>query len=188
MPTAEEIARSLRGAWRLCLGEERGLDLLDPGMDAFWRSFFAIVLAAPVYGLFLMADRALRETDSAAGAFYLISGIIYVADWLAFPVLMIFIARMLGLSRRYSLYIGAYNWSMPIVLLAICPPFILLGMGLVGEGVAMLLFMAALIFALRAQYMVARLTLGIARPVAAALVAAQYLISMIFGQITLALT
>lgn len=201
MPPLEEIWRSLGGAWRLCLGDGRGLDQFERSFEAFWRSFFAMVLAAPIYAAFLAADRRLKTQDAGGGgtdaivpqqtgdaAYYLINGFSYLVDWLALPLAMIFIARILGLSQRYSLYITAYNWSTLILVMIVSPPFILLGLGIVGEGVATLLFMVAMIFALRAQFMVASHALETRWPVAVGLVALQYLMSIVIGQISDQLT
>ena len=49
MITAPEVARAMYGAWRLARLDRSGIEQFGDDAEAFWRSFYAMLIAAPFY-------------------------------------------------------------------------------------------------------------------------------------------
>jgi len=117
--TAAEIVTALRGAVRLAMRDPGGLAEFDASLTGFWRSFHAAVLLAPFYlGMILFDGPAEAMTISPTG-FFLVETIAYVTTWVAFPLAMIQVARLLGREHRYLLFVVATNWTAVIQLAAV---------------------------------------------------------------------
>ena len=58
MPPKQEIVASLYGAWRLMRLDPTGMTYFNLSADGFWRSFFAAVIVAPAYVLFVVVGLA----------------------------------------------------------------------------------------------------------------------------------
>jgi hypothetical protein len=121
-----EIARCTRGALGF-LQRDRAAPLqFDNTMEACLRSFQVMILAAPLFFLYLLlryseVTVAADETEIA-----IVEALRYVVDWLIYPVLFYEIARRRGMLDRYPRYIAALNWIN-------LPEMIVL---LVGESIA----------------------------------------------------
>ena len=119
MPDSQEIIRSIQGAFLLARFNIAGMTYFNVTVDGFWRSFFAAVLLAPVIvftGLVFYAGsdfQAMRIVAVETGQ--------YIAGWVVFPVVMIFVARSMNLTGRYAGYIIAYNWSSVIQVALFTP-------------------------------------------------------------------
>lgn len=111
MPTAVETLRALYGAWRLARLDRGGMAFFEISERGFWASFFAAVLVAPLYGLFLTL-RFDSELESVPGwRFASIKAIAYALSWIAFPLVMASYTRMVGCWNRYIALVVAYNWA-----------------------------------------------------------------------------
>ncbi len=112
MPRKEEIAAALYGAFVLARFDVRGMQHFDVSLQGFWRSFFALVLVLP-FGLYSLVQNY-PETEASPMWVVLIVAAYYVIDWISFPLVMIPIARRMGLSQTYIPFIIASNWSTVI--------------------------------------------------------------------------
>ena len=109
------IRNSLYGAWRLAHLDPRGMDHFTLTVAGFWRSFFAAAIAAPIYIYIRSITPAMsmehRSYEVDATANVLIGGATYMLSWCTLPVLMVFLSRILGVSKHYVGFIVAYNWA-----------------------------------------------------------------------------
>ena len=183
-----ETLQSLQAAWRLACFEAKGLAQFNISVDGFWRSFFAAVVALPIYALALIP-----QLDQAADGtlFLIVESIHYAAAWIAFPLLMIPVARFLRLTPRYIPYIIAVNWTSVLQLVLFLPLNMLaLAGSLQGEGAAFL-FTLALTLSCIYRYFVARVALETTLGTALALVALDVVVGLLltglFDQLYLAL-
>ncbi len=184
MITSAEITHSLTGAWQLFIGKPDALRGFDTSTDGFWRSFQAIVLVAPIYALTAFADRTGAFSDSIAlgalseGAFWAAKALTIAVDWVALPILLAALAGSIGIKRAYPVFIVVRNWATPVMTL----PFAVIAVlqtGGVLEGEALIIAsLAALAFALRFSYVVARKTLNVTIDVAIGIVALDFLLSL----------
>ena len=86
--------------------------LFDRTVDGFWKSLFAAVLVLPPHVLMTM-----RNVQDAPEVRYNLGDIItdlliYVIIWLAYPVLMIAVTKVIDRQERFLDYIVPYNWAM----------------------------------------------------------------------------
>src|SRR5687768_1174023 len=120
-----EVQLAVGGALRLARGDRRGLGFFDTSIDGFWRSFRAGLICYPLY-LLLLSFRIGTAQWEAAGAVPVIAveTIAYVIAWVAFPLLILPLARWLGREDRFLPFMVAYNWSqIPTTVL-----FVLIGL------------------------------------------------------------
>ena len=66
---AEDIARSLRGSWRLMSEGAEALPDLDLSREGFWRSFLALALMAPATIALLAATRLFAGLPNTGDSF-----------------------------------------------------------------------------------------------------------------------
>ncbi len=112
MPRKEELAAALYGAFLLARFDARGMQHFDVSLQGFWRSFFALVLILP-FGLYSLVV-SYPETEASRMWVVLVVAAYYVIDWISFPLVMVPIARRMGLSQTYIPFIIASNWSTVI--------------------------------------------------------------------------
>ncbi len=179
-----EVSRALTGAWRLFLGKPDAMRFFDTSVDGFWRSFRAIILVAPLYGLTALADRRDMLTDAnpaddfSNSAFWAAKALTLALDWVTLPILLGLIAGFIGIRRGYAGYVVARNWATVLMIV----PFAAIGLiDLTGTTtVAMLVLpsLVALVATFRMSYEVARKALGVSGDVAVAFVALDFLVSL----------
>ena len=126
MVSISEIARGTQGALGF-LQRDRAAPLqFDNTMEACLRSFRVMVLAAPLFFLYLLLRYSQVTVAADETEIAIVEALRYVVDWLIYPVLFYEIARRRGLLDRYPRYIAALNWIN-------LPEMIVL---LVGESIA----------------------------------------------------
>ena len=179
-----EIARSLRGAWRLFMGKPDGMRFFDASIDGFWRSFGAIILVAPLYAVTALADRYdmltdANPTDDFANAPYWAAKALTLAlDWVTLPIVLGLIAGFIGIRRGYAGYIVARNWATVLMII----PFAVIGLidllNIVKTTALILPSLLALVASFRMSYEIARKALGATPDVSIAFVLLDFLVSL----------
>ena len=156
------VQRAVDAALRLALRDTKAITLLDMTADGFYRSFAAMIVAFPLYVVFLAGIIAAgqqldpKEVEFGASDFVL-GSLFYLLLWIAFPVVVLLVLRFLGLTARYSALVIAYNWSAVIVMLLFDIPLVLFGLGLISPFPA-----AALLFTIFGFALYYRFFLGVA--------------------------
>ncbi|UOM33186.1 hypothetical protein [Acuticoccus sp. I52.16.1] len=173
-----EIGRSLEGAWRLFRNRPDGIDLLDRSIDGFWRSFWAILLVLPIDAISLLALSRIAVQPPFGEAFAERLPVLAL-DWVAFPILLACIAKPLGVTKRYVTYVVARNWAAPISWVIVTIPLLLQGAGFMGDELAVIATIAALMVAVRYHYLIMRIALGVTLEIAIALVVVDLVISFL---------
>jgi len=189
MLSLSEIKRSLYGAWRLFCGDAKGLDHFGLTAAGFLRSFLVFILIAPIYALsvatengLLHAERQLDD-DFSDGRFFLARALTFLIDWVAFPIVMVFVTRQLKLGHRYAAFITVRNWTaLPAAALTSLPA-IAYGVGLLPITATTLATFIFLIIVLRYGWFVARTTLATTAAIAAGLVALDLVLSLAIGRV-----
>lgn len=186
MISATEVAQGTYGAWRLARCDSGGLQYFGDSRAAFWRSFYAALVAAPAY-LILILFRLDFDTVSAGGLQILIVETLgYVAGWVAYPLLMFHAAESLGVWPRYYRYITAYNWSSVLqLLLFLAVALFTAGMTNTALGDLTLLVTIGAVLAYR--WYIAKIGLGITGAAASALVMMDFMLGLVISQMTAAL-
>ena len=181
---AAQIARSLRGALLLFRGRAEGLRLLDLTVDGFWRSFVAIVVAAPIHAADVIVGRAAGSgADEVPDAvFFSVKALIYLTDWLAFPLAIAVLARPFGFGRNYVPYIVAFNWSSVVITALFAPVSILASAGALSRNTVGLLGLVLLVITAHYRFAIARLALQVPAATALGLVILEFALSLLIVQ------
>src|SRR5262245_12198897 len=112
--SVREVAEGLYGATRLAKADPRGIYLFGDTSEAFWKSFWAAVIAAPLHATSLAIG--LADTHIASGwlRVLLIETIAYVVLWTAFPLAMYYVVQAIDREESYFRFIGAANWGFVV--------------------------------------------------------------------------
>ncbi len=183
-----EVQLAVGGALRLAIGDRRGLKFFDSSIDGFWRSFRAGLICYPLY-LLLVGFRvgAAKWEASGVAPILIVETIAYVITWVAFPLLILPVARQLRRDDRFLAFMVAYNWSqIPQTAL-----FVLVGLagatGLQPPSGAHLAGLLAAVAALVYEWYIARVALAVTGTQATLVVIIDLLLSTILGRIAQAL-
>lgn len=178
MIARQEVLLSLYGAWRLFLRDPRGIEWLDVSIAGFWKSFFCAVIVLPVYVFWFLV----RDGDATEAGFIrtvTVEGIAYVISWVAWPLIMAYVAPMMDRDDNYIRYVVAYNWSSGIQVAILLVVLVLEATGLAPRGVVVLFGVLATVIVLLYHWYVLRIGLEITGLPAAALVAGDFMLARI---------
>lgn len=193
MPTREEIARGVTGAWLLFRFDRAGMWQFDLSIRGFWRSFWAPALMLPLYAVLIAASQVAIRDDTAIN---IEDGVVaaqqgdvvmpVVARCLAFalaftlwPLVAAAIARAFNLTASYVPYIIAYNWATVISLLLQVPASLLIiATGDAPSFAPLALWFATQIIVFGYQFLIARIAFAAPAGLAAALVMLDLLLAL----------
>ena len=185
------VREQLEVALRFARFEQNAVRDFDQSFDGFFRSFAGIVLCAPFYVLIVLADRSIAANAAtempgveigplppANLAFFALESLNYLVNWIAFPLAMIFITRIIGAGPRYVPFIVAYNWTACVIFaLTVIPPLLYLS-GLVPVAAASALSLPVILLAIAYRFKVAREALQVSGLNAAGIVLFDLLLSL----------
>jgi hypothetical protein len=112
-PSLSEILKALYGVFLFARLHPSAPSLFNRSVDGFWKSLFAAVLVLPPH--ILMTKRIVDEKPEHVPYEFgdvITDLLIYVIIWLAYPVLMVAVTKVLGRRDRFLDYIVPYNWAM----------------------------------------------------------------------------
>ena len=178
-----EIRLALAGAMQLARGDAGGLVWFDASIDGFWRSFRAALVCYPLYLVLLSFRLTVAQVQASSLArIVAVETIGYAIAWVAFPLLILPLIRLLDRENRFLLFMVAYNWSqvpqtMVFVLLAI------LG-SVVPHGLAQSIQVAGAIAVLVYEWFIARSALQVPGPPAVLIVMLDVLLGSVLNRVT----
>ncbi|MGE0232023.1 MAG: hypothetical protein AB7O39_09290 [Flavobacteriaceae bacterium] len=187
--SSRDVQQNLAAVWAVFRGRPDAIRQVDASYEGFWRSFLVIVLLIPVYVPFVMSEIAairgqgLLPEDFSPVWHGFVRALSIAVDWVLFPVVMLLLARPMGITSRYAPYIAAHNWSNLILAIPLVLPGILLGLGLISSGLAGILLIAGLAIFVRMRFVVARAALDVSVATAAGLVLLDFLGGLAVAQI-----
>ena len=184
MPSGQEVASGLRGAWRLLRVDAGGLADFDQSVEGFWKSFYAAVLTAPAYVIVVALHLSGVEPVGGFLHLVLVEGCGYVIEWVAYPLAAFYIAEMIGKQETYIRFIVALNWSRVIQMILYLPVLLLVEAEAFAPQFGGLLSFVVTIAVLIYQWYVTRSALAVHGLPAGLLVALDVAISIIIVQIT----
>jgi hypothetical protein len=165
-----EIAAAVIGALRLWKGDPAALDFFDRSPEGFWRSFTAALLAAPAHLLLLVVSSTRAELAGHWPRIVVVEAIAYVISWIAYPLIMVFVADRLGRGDRYFEYMVPYNWAGLVQMLVFLAVAVLRAVGVLPEPIGAVAALVALVAILHFQWFIARVGLEISATSAVGLV------------------
>ena len=187
---AEDVARSLKGSWRLLRQESEAIAELDLSRDGFWRSFLAFALMLPATIAILAALRLALGLSNQSGLFShpeLVAAVVtaQVTSVLAIPALLIAIAPHLARTPRFTGFVIAWNWAGVVSASLMAVPAAVFAIGWSYPQLAGLQSLAFLAIVLRLRHGVAKAAFGahsgLAMPIVTASALADYAILKLLG-------
>jgi hypothetical protein len=178
-----EAAEGLYGATRLAKGDASGIQFFGDTPEAFWKSFWAAAIAAPMHALSLAINLADIQFASGTLRVLLIEAIAYAVLWTAFPLAMYYVVQAIDREERYIRFICATNWGF--VLQASFGLFMraLIASDMFPEAIAVALSIVTLVALLLYVWFIARVGLDLSRAGAVGIVALDVTISLIINHI-----
>ena len=89
-------------------------------LEACLRSFQVMILAAPVYALYVTVHYLQTSVDADPLEIGFVEALHFVVDWLLYPVIFFEVARRRGWLERYPRYIASLNWiNLPILIVVL---------------------------------------------------------------------
>ena len=179
MKLSQSVIGGIAGAFRVARGDFSGYEQFDQSANGFWRSFLAAPLLLPVRYILLLVGLGAVQTEAN---FVALEALAFLVDWLVFPLVMIFMTRMAGISHRYAPFVIAYNWTkLPIYIVVA----IAMGIAVSGDAetinpVGAMLLMAASFWSLWLRWRIAKDMLEVPGLHAAAYVVLDTSIALIF--------
>lgn len=111
-----DFLRALQGLGRLFRFDQGYRNFFDTTIQGTWRSFFAMMLVAPIVALNLPEDISIKYPNATQFEFIAVQILTYVIGWVAVPVAAFEIGRWLKRADDMPAYITVYNWFQLIHL------------------------------------------------------------------------
>lgn len=159
------VITSVSGALHLIIDGPPALSRFDLSVAGFWRSFGAALVSLPIYGLVLATSGRGLDGHALTGAL-----VIYGLNWVTFPIVMLAVSKLLGLSDNYVRYIIVYNWARVVIALVQAPLPLLAASDVLSAGLFVVIATVVTATVLVYQWRIARISLGAAWPAAVAVV------------------
>lgn len=180
-----EIVHAIHGGLRLARFDRAGLDWFEFSERGFWRSFWAALLSWPLFAIYVRANWAkayAREAiDSGFGSALFGQSLSYALAWALFPVVVIPLIKLFGLSGRYVPYIVVRNWTS-LIQTAVVTVAVAIGT-LLPPAVADLLLMWVLIAVIVYEWFITRASLDTSGLNAAGFVFFSLAFSLLVGRV-----
>jgi hypothetical protein len=183
--SARDIAAGIAAVSMLARGRAIGLRLLDDTPEGAWRSFVAMILAAPFFLALKLVSGPVTIDEVDPLRLWLAESIGYVAGWFALPLVMLAFARIMHRLHRWPLFVSAWNWTNLAQILVFLAGA-LLAMVL-PRGLGQLVTLVALGYVLWLQWYVAREALDIPGPRAVAVVGVDLVLGLFISGMTLSI-
>jgi hypothetical protein len=171
----------LAGAFLLGRGRPEGLALMEDTPEGAWRSFFAGVICLPAFlAIRFFAWASLGGPEGGLLRPLAAEVIGYAIAWVAFALISLPMVQSWGRTPDWPRFIAAWNWTnivQYLVLLALALPAAL---G-VPNGIAQLLTLLGLAYAVWLEWFVARTALRLDGARCAALVGADLALGLFLG-------
>lgn len=145
MISIREIVNSLFGVYLLARRDPHALTCFNMSMEGFYRSFLAMILALPLFAIENSIDYREIPTDTSIVPFLLYLCLALLISWGSYLAIVAVLARYMGFSDRYSIFVVVYNW-MQFGIILVWFPISIIATGIFPENVAAtitLLFIAA---------------------------------------------
>ena len=179
MISSTELKRSIFGAWLLARFDQNGLLFFENSVGAFWRSYWAALLAAPAYIalVFIRTPDAMYAVGPLSAITIQTSS--YIIGWFAMPFVMLYVCRIIDKEDQFLKYFIAYNWATLLQVTLIFVIAILAKFGVFPSVLSGILTFIAIMAILVYQGFIARIALIIPSAGAFGVVALDLLISLL---------
>lgn len=184
MISLAEAHRALYGAGLLARFNRDGFLALGNDRQAAVRSFYAAVIVAPMYLMWIALYGQPHPENTPFLSILLFEILAYAAGWMIFPLVMWQMSNVLGCRDNYFRFLTAYNWA------AVIQNALFMGMDLIfwligaPDGARGFFGLILLVYVLLYGWFVAKNGLGLAAGPAVTVVALDLIIALFWEMIT----
>lgn len=154
IPTREDIAQYLYGAYLIARLDRSGLGLFDVSFRGFWTSFIAALIVLPGYAAMVFMQAEAGAPTNEEGRSFWADGTAYVLNWTLFPIVAAILAVLMDLKQNYVPYVIVANWAS-VIQIALMVTSLTIARYL-PEELANLIVLAVTLFLLFYDWFVAR--------------------------------
>jgi hypothetical protein len=176
-----DIIRGVWGAWRLARRDTGGMALFDISPDGAAKSFFAGVLAFPLYMVVQVFLLGFRWPLLLQPVPLLVEVLGYIAGWALMPAALTWILPWIGRAQRLPETIVAYNWAAFLIMAAQFVRVLLDEAGLFPGPLGVLVAIGVAVACYLYEGFVLRTAVEVDVPIAAGLVVFDALASELLG-------
>ena len=182
-----EVTRALYGAYRLARLDKAGMAYFEISAEGFWKSFFAAVIVAPLYVLFLLLHYQAGDISAPFVRYISVEAISYVITWVLFPLVMAGLTKFLRCEAKFIAYIVAYNWASVWQNAFYLPIQILIAAGVLSAEAGSSIGIAVLMAVLFYIWFITRTALEVTASTAAAIVVIDLLLTVLVNGFALSM-
>lgn len=139
------FAQSLNAAWQLAKLNPRAMDYFDKSAEGFWKSFWAIILAAPLFVVWVNFSYEKAVEQGYAGPIEA-NVVAFIVGLPLFALVMVLFTRFLKIDANYVPMVIAYNWLSVIIYYATMPIDLLMRVGIVPQNIGITLTFAIIFY------------------------------------------
>lgn len=171
----------LAGAFLLGRARPEGLALMEGTPEGAWRSFFAAAICLPGFlAIRLFAWASIGGPDGGLFRGLAAETIGYIIAWVAFALISLPMVQSWGRGAEWPRFIAAWNWTNIVQYLVMLAAALPGALG-VPAGIAQVLTLLGLAYAIWLEWFVARTALRLDGPRCAALVGADLALGLFLG-------
>ncbi len=185
MITQLEILRAMFGAWRLLRLDPGGMQYFDRTPQGAIRSFFAAVIVLPFFLAFQIDVLGTLIEQQGFVPVATVETLFYVIRWTTFPVIMITLLSLFGVSDRFVDFLVAYNWANVVHVCFYLPAFLLQWFTPAPEALIDAAMFAALALALAYSWFVIKTATGLSGSVVVGLVVLDLVLAIMIAALSL---
>ncbi len=111
MPSLAEVHRALYGAALLAKFDRDGMNAFGTEAEDAARSFFAAVIVAPMYLVWVLLYGDGYPEDTPFIFAFVFECLAYAVGWMIFPLVIWYLSPVLGCRDRFFHFLAAYNWA-----------------------------------------------------------------------------
>ena len=191
----------LSAVWRLAFASKQSpdtwRDMIDRSVDGVFKSFWAIVYAAPFAALsFISMHRLAPQLDETFRSplfeapftvAFITLFLTYVLTWAVSIIAVTFVAQRAGFARHVSDLVICYNWSQVIIVALQAAPITLVALSPAIAPIGTILAFVSLFVVFILFWRVFRRVLGAGAGLTIALLGLLLIINVIIGNLVTAL-
>jgi len=136
MISAGQLAGAFYGIRLLLKLDPRALDFFEKTPRGFAWSFLPAAVLMPLHLTHVILLYHPKAGALGFAPYVVVQFLSYVMSWVAFPFVMIYIARLLGRDSRYFWHMVPYNWFQLVTGLVMLPLSILADLGAIPRDMA----------------------------------------------------
>jgi len=174
----QKTANAVLGALKLARFDASGLKLMESSRDGFFNSFWAAVIIAPFFILFLALKWQSGFVEGDIVRYAVIEASVYIMSWVLFPLVMIEICKIFGWQKNYFAFGTARNWTVLVQNSLYLPIAMADVSGLIDITTSAPMLQVVFIYMLIYSWFVARGALGVSALAAVGVVVADLAVAI----------